>query len=105
VRIADPGKEKSEMVVDLGYRSNGGSRIAGDAALIDGDSWRQSIDVIDIGLFELAEKLPRVGRQRLHVAALALGEQGVERETRLPGAGDAGNDDEFASRDVDVQIF
>ena len=81
------------MVVDFRDRPHGGSRIAGYAALIDGDGWRKALDKIDVGLLELAQKLPGIGRQRFNVAALAFGEQSVESKARFAGAGDAGNHD------------
>ncbi len=44
----------------------------------------QAADVIDVGLLHLAQELARVARQRLDVAALALGVEGVEGEDDLP---------------------
>ena len=41
---------------------------------------RQALDEVDVGLVHLAEELPGVGGERLDVAALALGEDRVERE-------------------------
>ena len=93
------------MVVELCDRSNRRSGIAGNAALIDGDGWRQTIDTVHVWFFELTEKLPCIRRQRFHVTALALRKQCVERETRLSGARNAGNYHELAARYVDVQIF
>jgi hypothetical protein len=42
--------------------------------------------VIDIGLLHHVEELARIGRQRLDIAALALGIDGVESERALAGA-------------------
>ena len=41
---------------------------------------RQALDEVDVGLVHLAEELPGVGGERFDVAALALGEDGVEGE-------------------------
>ncbi|CAB4548636.1 unannotated protein [freshwater metagenome] len=70
---ADAGIEQTEVVVDLGDRSDGGTRIAGGRLLIDGDRGRKTLDEVDIGLVHLAEELTGIGRQRLDVAALAFG--------------------------------
>ena len=57
---------------------------------------REALDALDVGLGELLEELPRVGGERLDVAALALGVDRVERERRLARAARAGEDDELA---------
>ncbi len=46
--------------------------------LVNGDGGGEALDVIHIGLVHLADELARVGRERLDVAALALGEDGIE---------------------------
>jgi hypothetical protein len=50
--------------------------------------------VADGGFAHLLEELARVCGKGLDVAALALGEEGVEGERGLAGAADAGEDDE-----------
>ena len=48
--------------------------------LLDGDGGGEPLDGVDVGLLHEPEELPRVGAQRLDVAALSLGEDGVERQ-------------------------
>ena len=48
---------------------------------------RQALDQVDVGLFHELQKLPRVRRERLDVAALALGVERVEGERALARAG------------------
>jgi hypothetical protein len=55
---------------------------------------RQALDEVDVRLVHLPEELPGVRRQRLDVAALALGEDRVEGQARLAGAGQPGEDDQ-----------
>ena len=50
------------------------------------DRRAQPLDEVDVGSVDLTEELARVGAERLDVAALALGEDRVERETGLSGA-------------------
>ena len=72
--------------------------------------WRMAIagadavDAIDVGLLHPLEELPGVGRQRFDVAALPFGVDRVEGERRLSRPADAGDDDQLAGgqRDVDV---
>ena len=81
---ADAGEEQFEVVVDLGGGADRRTRIARVDLLFDGDGRRDPRDEVDVGLVDLAQKLPGVGRQALHVAALPLGEDRVEGQGRLP---------------------
>ena len=49
---------------------------------------------VDVGLLHPLEELPRVGRQRLDVAALPFGVDRVEGERRLSRPADARHDDQ-----------
>ena len=66
---------------------------------------REALDALDVGLGELLEELPRVGAERLDVAALALGVDRVERERRLARAARPGEDDELAARQTETLTF
>ena len=55
---------------------------------------RQAAEVIDVRLRQLAEELAGVARQRLDVAALALGIERVEGERAFARPADAGEDDQ-----------
>ena len=87
VRLADPGVQQPQVVVDLGDRPDGRARVPAGRLLVDGDRGRQPVDEVDVGLVHLAQELPGVGRQRLHVPSLALGEDGVEGQAGLARAG------------------
>ena len=86
VRAAGAGEEQAQVVVDLGDRADRGARVAVGRLLVDRDRRRQALDEVDVGLVHLAEELPGVGGQRLDVAPLALGEDRVEGQARLPRA-------------------
>ena len=77
----------------------------GGGFLVDGDGWRQALDLVDVRLLELAQELPGVGRQRLDVAPLALGVEGVEGETGLAGAGDTREHHELVARNLKVDVL
>ena len=102
---ADVGEQQAQVVVDLGHRADGGARIRAGGLLLDGNGRRQTLDQVDIRLLHLFEKLPRVGRQRLDVAALTLGVDGVERQRRLAGAGQAGDHDQRITRQINVDVL
>ena len=60
---------------------------------------------VHIGLVHLAQELAGVGGKRFHVAALALGVDGVEGQSGFARAGDAGDDDEFVSGQLYGDVF
>jgi hypothetical protein len=61
--------------------------------------------MIDIGLLHQLEELARIGRERLDIAALALGIDGVEGERGFARARQAGDHRERVARDVDVHAL
>ena len=73
--------------------------------LLDRDRRRQALDVVDVGLLHHAQELARVGRQRLDVAALAFGVDGVERERGFAGTGQAGDHDQLVARQVEIDVL
>ena len=105
VRHADVGEEQPQVVVDLGDGADRRARVRAGGLLLDGDGRRQAVDQVDVRLLHLLEELAGVGRQRLDVAPLPLGVDGVEGERRLAGARQAGDDDQLVAREVDVDVL
>ena len=96
--------EQPKVVVNLGGRGDGRSRIGGGVALLDGNRRGESLDVIHIGLLHLIEELSRVGREALDIFALSLGEKRVERQRGFARAAEAGHHHELVARNLDVEI-
>ena len=88
------------MTVPTVERGIGAGRL-----LLDGDGRRQAVDQVDVRLLHLLEELPGVRRQRLDVAALPFGVDGVEGERRLARAGQAGDHHQLVAREVDVDVL
>ena len=105
VRHADARVQQPQVVVDLGDRADGRARVARRRLLVDRDRRRQALDEVDVGLVHLPEELPGVRRQRLDVAALALGVDRVERERRLARARQPGEDDQLVARQLEVDVL
>ncbi len=61
--------------------------------------------MIDVGLLHHLEELARIGAQRLDVAALPLGIDGVEGEAGFARAGQAGDHRQRLARDVDIDVL
>ena len=78
VLLAGAGEEQAQVVVDLGDRADGGARIAVGGLLVDRHRRGEPLDEVHARLVHLPQELPRVARERLDVAPLPLGEDGVE---------------------------
>ena len=105
VRHAGARVEQAQVVVHLGDRADGRARVAVRRLLVDRHRRGQALDEVDVRLVHLAEELPGVRRERLDVPALALGEDRVEREARLPGPGQAGEHDHAVAREVEIDAL
>ena len=101
---ADPGIQQAEVVVDLSDCAYGRAGVPGGTLLVDRDGRREALDEVDVRFVHLTQELPGVGRQRLDIAPLALSVDGVEGQRGLPGSGDAGEDDQPVSGQVEVEV-
>ena len=70
-------------MVDLGQRRDRALAPAAAHALLDRDGRRDAEDRVHVGARRGLDELPRVGVQRLEIAALALREHDVEGERGL----------------------
>ncbi len=83
VRATSAGIQQAQVVVNFSDRTDGGARVMASGFLLNRNSGRQAFDEVDIGLVHHVQELSRVGRQALHIPTLALGIQGVKRQTRF----------------------
>jgi len=74
-------------------------------ALLDGDGGRDAVDAVHLRLSMRSKKLAGVGRKGLDVAALALGEESVERKGAFAGTAQTGDDDELVEGQIEVEIL
>ena len=96
--------QHAQVVVDLGDGAHGRARIVRRRFLFDRDRGGQALDVVDVGFLHHREKLPRIGGERLDVAALAFRIDGVERERRLARARQPGDHDQAVAGQVEVDV-
>ena len=104
-RHAGARVEHAQVVEHLGHGADRGARVVRGGLLLDGDRGREALDVVDVRLLHHRQELPGIGRQRLDVAALALGVDGVEGERRLARARQAGDHDQPVARQVEVDAL
>jgi len=102
---ADAGVQQAQIVVDLGDRPDRRARVGADALLVDGHGRAEALDLVDIGLFHLPQELASVGAQAFHIAPLALGEDRIEGQGGLAGAGEAGDDHQLVAGNIDVDVL
>ena len=101
-RNAGTRKQHAQVVIDLGDRADRRARVVRRRFLLDRDRRRESLDMIDVGLFHDRQELPGVRRQRLDVASLSLGVDRVERERRFARAGQTRHDDQAIARQIEI---
>ena len=89
--LTDRGKQQAQVIVDLRDRADGRTGAARYRLLLDGNRRRKTINRINIGFFQLIEKLTSVRRKRFDIAPLAFGVDGIKREGRLARAREPGN--------------
>src|SRR5262249_13821009 len=105
VNPADLGEEQAEVIGDLGGGAHGGARRPDRILLLERDGRTDLLDLVHVRTVDAVEEHPRVRRQRLDVAPLALGEEGVEGEGGLAGAGYPGHDRETVVRDLERDVL
>ena len=73
-------------MVNFGHCRNSRFASATRDPLLNRHTRRQSADQIDLGFFELLDKLPGIRRHAVEKAALSFCEQNIKRESRFAGA-------------------
>ena len=102
---ADARPQEPHIVVDLGHRADGRARVLRGGLLLDGDGGREAVDLVDVRLLHHLQELAGVGRERLDVAPLAFGVDGVEGERGFSGAREAGEHDQLVAGDREIDVF
>ena len=104
-RLAQPGVEQPQVIVDLGDRGHRAPRVVAAGPLVDRDRRLQALDQIDVGPFELMEELPGVDREAFDILPLPFGIEGVEGQRALARAAGAGDDHQPVAGDVEIEVL
>ena len=104
-RLAHPGIEQAQVVVDLGHRGHGGAGVLAGGLLLDGNGRGQAVDAVHVRLLHLVQELPGIGAEALHVAALPLGIERVESQAGLAAAGKAGDHHQLVPGQDQVDVL
>lgn len=83
-RLTGTGKEQAQVIVYFGDGANGRARVVGGGFLLNGDSGRQTFDVVYVRLFHHRKKLAGIGGKRFYIAALSFRIKRIERKGRFP---------------------
>ena len=105
--VLDPElrEQQPQEMVDLGRGRDGALGPAAARPLLDGDGRRDPEDRVHVGAGGRLHELPRVGVERLEVAALSFREHDVEREGALSAPADSGDRGEPIARQPDVDVL
>ncbi len=105
VQASGPRVQQLEMVVEFGHRADRGTRGSHRVGLIDGDGWRDALHTVDGRFVHTVQELPCVRRESLHIAALTFGIDRIESERGFAGAGHAGDHDQLAQRQFQIEVL
>ena len=92
-------------MINLGHRRDRRFAATAGDALLDRHARRQTGNKIDIRLFQLLDKLPRIRRHTVEKSSLPFSEQNIERERRFTRTAQAGDHHHLVARNLDVDIF
>ena len=104
-RARDARPEQFQVIVDLRHRADGRARALDRIRLLDRDRRRDSANFVDARLVHAVEELPHVGTERFDVAALAFRVDRVEGERRFAAPARAGDDGQFAQRQIEIDAL
>ena len=105
VGAAYAGEEQFQVVVHLGGGAHRAPGIARHHLLFDGDGRADAGDAVHIRFFQPAHELAGIAAQAFHIAALALGVEGVEGQRAFPAAAQAGDHHEFPPGDLHRDVL
>ena len=105
MRPPHPRIQQPQVVIHLRDRPHRQPRIPAGRLLVNRHRRAQPIDEIHIRLIHLAQELPRIRRQRLHIPPLPLRENRVKRQARLPRPRQPGKHDHGIPRQLQRHIL
>ena len=104
-RPPDAGKEEPEIILQLRPSPHRRARPPHRCSLLDGDGRRDAVDAIHIRLVQPAQKLPCVAAETLHIPALPLSEERIERQRALARARKSRDDRHLSLGDGDRYVL
>ena len=105
MRLSYVGEQQTEIIVNLGGRRDGGTRVRARTALFNRDGWRKALDVVHVRLLHLVEELARVGGEGFDVLPLAFGEDRVEGQRRFARTAQTGEHHQLVAGNVQREVF
>ena len=102
---ANRGEQQAKIIVNFRDGADRGARTPARGLLLNRDRGAKAINAINVRSLHLVQELPRVGGKRLHIPALALGVDGVERQRRLTRTAEAGNHGQRVTGDFDTDVL
>ena len=108
VRAAVAGKagvHQAQTSQQLRARAEGAADARHAGALVQGQGGGDMQHLVHAGLRRLRHSSAGVGRKRLEIPARTLGVQDTQRQRGFSRAGHAGDADDLAQWDLDIDIF
>jgi len=103
--VADAGIEQPQIVMDFGGSADGGAGALAGVFLLDGDSGRDAVDLVDVRAVHPLQKLAGIGGKRLDIPALSFGVEGIEGQARFTRTRNSGDHHQLVAGDGHGNIF
>ena len=104
-QAARTGEQQLQVVVELRHGAHGRAAGAHRVGLVNRNGRGHALHLVHRRFIHAVQKLARVGREGLDVAALAFCIQRVKHQTGLARAAGARHHRQFASANVEVKVL
>ena len=98
--VTNTRHQQTQIVVDFCYCTYGGARVHVPRVLVKAECWREAVDGLHIGFWQLSEELSRRERLAFKELPLSFIEQGVKCQRAFPAAAASGDNNQLVVRDV-----
>src|SRR6476620_10593047 len=97
--------EELQIITELGHGTNGGASRLDGVPLLDRNCRGNPLNSINLGLVHAIEELAGVRGESFYVTTLPLGTERVKGQGAFARAAQPREDDEFAYRQIQIEVF
>ena len=103
--LARPCKEQTQEVINLRGGAHGASGVLVGGFLFNADYGAEAGNLVHIRTLQVAQEVAGIGAERLNVATLSLGIDGVKSQGRLSASAQSGYDGEAVAGNFHIDVL
>ena len=104
IDLAQPCKEDAQKVIDLRHCAHCGAGVVGGRTLLKAYGRCEALDLANVRLVHLGQKLPCIGREAFHIAPLAFSIDNVKGQRGFAGTRGPADDHELVAGDIKAYV-